>query len=74
MISTKLFACSLVATVKADTCTHLQHQSKEEASRHREYWTAPKSSHVKLTILADYQIRPYILHGHRNFRRFDCYA
>ena len=37
MISAKLSACSLVAAVKADTCTHLQHQSKKEASRHREY-------------------------------------
>lgn len=74
MISAKLFACSLVATVKADTCTHLQHQIEEEASRHREYWNAPKPSHVELTNLADYQIRSCILHGHRNFRRLDRYA
>jgi len=74
VISPKSFACSLAAAVKADTCTDLQHQSEEEASRHREYWNAPKPSHVELTTLADYQIRSYILHGHRNLRRLDCYA
>jgi hypothetical protein len=74
VISAKLFACSLVTAVKADTCTHLQYQTEEEASRHREYWDAPKPSYVELTTLADYQIRSYILHGHRNFRRLDRYA
>ena len=29
---------------------------------------------IKLTTLADYQIRSYIPHGHRNFRRLDRHA
>ena len=71
MFSTKLFAGSLVEAVKADTCTHLQHQNEEEASRHREYQSTNPG--IKLTAFADYQIRSYILYGHRNLRRLDCY-
>jgi hypothetical protein len=78
MISANLLACSLAAAVKADTCTHFQHQTEEEASRHREYPNTPLEpltcAHAELTTPADYQICSYIFHGHRNFRRLDRYA
>ena len=32
-----MIACSLAAAVEADTRTHLQYQSEEAASCHREY-------------------------------------
>lgn len=70
VILAKIVTCSLAAAVKADTRAHIQHQSEEEASCHRECWSVPKP-YCGIDFLTDYQIRPHILYGHRNLRWLD---